>query len=229
MSTIAENSPFHAGEQDVQSRLGVRDKIEEIGQRFIRDHLPEQHAEFYRQLPMLVVGSVDKGGRPWASVLVGRHGFIETPDERQLRLNTRPIYGDPVGDNLVTGAPLGVLGIQYDVRRRNRLSARVEAADDSGITLSVVQTFGNCPQYIQSREPILLPEIDSLGDERPTTTASVLNQRAREIIAGADHFYIATSYDENPAIVHGFLPGVSGTTNTIQVLDLKEFLGSILA
>ena len=25
-------------------------------------------------------------------------------------------------------------------------------------------------------------------------------------------------------IVHGFLPGVSGTTNTIQVLDVKEFL-----
>lgn len=27
-------------------------------------------------------------------------------------------------------------------------------------------------------------------------------------------------------IVHGFLPGVSGTTNTIQVLDLKEYIGS---
>ena len=25
-------------------------------------------------------------------------------------------------------------------------------------------------------------------------------------------------------IVHGFLPGVSGTTNTIQVLDLREYL-----
>ena len=27
-------------------------------------------------------------------------------------------------------------------------------------------------------------------------------------------------------IVHGFLPGVSGTTNTIQVLDLQEYLAS---
>jgi hypothetical protein len=25
-------------------------------------------------------------------------------------------------------------------------------------------------------------------------------------------------------IVHGFLPGVSGTTNTIVVLDMKEYL-----
>ncbi|PKB63914.1 MAG: pyruvate kinase [SAR202 cluster bacterium Io17-Chloro-G2] len=35
--------------------------------------------------------------------------------------------------------------------------------------------------------------------------------------------------DDVVTIVHGFLPGVSGTTNTIQVLDLKEFLGSGLA
>lgn len=26
------------------------------------------------------------------------------------------------------------------------------------------------------------------------------------------------------AIIHGFLPGVSGTTNTIQILDLREYL-----
>ena len=55
-------SPFHEGEREIQSRLGVRDKVEEIGQRFIRDYLPEQHAEFYKQLPMLVVGSVDLVG-----------------------------------------------------------------------------------------------------------------------------------------------------------------------
>ena len=34
------------------------------------------------------------------------------------------------------------------------------------------------------------------------------------------------SEDDVVTIVHGFLPGVSGTTNTIQVLDLREFLGS---
>ena len=32
------------------------------------------------------------------------------------------------------------------------------------------------------------------------------------------------SPDDSVTIVHGFLPGVSGTTNTIQVLDLREYL-----
>lgn len=29
--------------------------------------------------------------------------------------------------------------------------------------------------------------------------------------------------DDVVTIVHGFMPGVSGTTNTIQVLDLQEY------
>ena len=35
--------------------------------------------------------------------------------------------------------------------------------------------------------------------------------------------------DDVVTIVHGFTPGVSGTTNTIQVLDLKEYLSSASA
>ena len=68
---MASVSPFHPGEQEIQARLGMRDEIEDIGQRFIRDHLPEQHQEFYANLPYLVVGSVDDAGRPWASLLAG--------------------------------------------------------------------------------------------------------------------------------------------------------------
>jgi len=48
------------------------------------------------------------------------------------------------------------------------------------------------------------------------------------LIQGALDSNLVTE-DDVVTIVHGFLPGVSGTTNTIQVLDLKEFLGSILA
>lgn len=83
MSKQTNKSPFHQGEQEVQTRLGVRDKIEEIGQRFIRCYLPDQHRKIYEQLPYLFIGSVDKEGRPWASVLVGRPGFIK---------HTRPAY-----------------------------------------------------------------------------------------------------------------------------------------
>ncbi len=71
MASIAP-SPFHLGEQEIQSRLGVREQIENVGQRFIRDHLPGEHRQFYPQLPLILVGSIDKAGRPTRTEAQGR-------------------------------------------------------------------------------------------------------------------------------------------------------------
>ena len=58
---------------------------------------------------------------------------------------------DPVKDGLALGAPVGVLGIEPSTRRRNRISDRVSTVDEHGFTVEVVQSYGNCPQYNQSR------------------------------------------------------------------------------
>ena len=39
----AESSPFHAGEQQVQERLGVRDEIEPWARTVVRGYLPDEH------------------------------------------------------------------------------------------------------------------------------------------------------------------------------------------
>ena len=70
---------FHAGEKTMQTRVGKREVIERMGRRMIRSYLPEQHRQFYTQLPFLVVGSVDDEGWPWASLLCGQPGFIHSP------------------------------------------------------------------------------------------------------------------------------------------------------
>ncbi len=36
-----DGSPFHKGEQDIQSRLGVRDKMERFGKHVIKDFMPD--------------------------------------------------------------------------------------------------------------------------------------------------------------------------------------------
>ena len=204
MSAHPPASPFHQGERDVQTRLGVRDRVEEIGQRFIRSYLPQQHREFYQQLPYLFIGSVDALGRPWASVVVGRLGFIQSPDAHRLHIAAPRINGDPLHTNIMPGSPVGVLGIQYETRRRNRLTAKVEAVERQALILKVDQTFGNCPQYIQAREPALLPGVDTVGEPRSKTSFPVLNDRAMQIIRRADNFYIATHYsDGGDDVTHG--------------------------
>lgn len=189
-------SPFHPGEQKIQTRLGVREQIENVGQRFIRDHLTGEHRQFLAQLPLLLAGSIDASGRPWASVLVGRPGFLKSPDPRTLDIHTPLLFGDPLNENLTQDSQLGMLGIEFATRRRNRLNGEVALIKEGLIRIKMSQTFGNCPQFIQAREYEFSAAIDDIGDARPVKRMGSLNSRAREIISQADHFFIATHYSD---------------------------------
>jgi ferredoxin-NADP reductase/predicted pyridoxine 5'-phosphate oxidase superfamily flavin-nucleotide-binding protein len=189
------DSPFHRGEQTIQSRVGVRDRVEEIGRRFIRDHMPEEHRAFYGQLPFIVLGSVDDGGRPWASVLTGDPGFIESHDEHHLRIGAIPLPDDPAAGNLAPGSHAGLLGIQFHDRRRNRMNGRVVERGRSGIVIEVDQSFGNCPMYIQARDtrPVAGAPRDEAG--RSSRFGS-LDEATQSLVRAADSFFIASQFAE---------------------------------
>lgn len=199
MNESEDASPFHAGEREIQERLGVAAQIGQFGRRAIRDHLTGQHREFFPQLNHLLVGSIDPGARPWASLLTGRDGFVRVPDQSTLSIHSPRIYGDPLQTYLQPGAPVGVLGIQYETRRRNRVTGTVRCVSGESITIDVKQTFGNCPRYIQSREHKLLPEVDQIGETRPVKRLHRLDNAARSIIERADHFFIASYYSDEAA------------------------------
>ena len=50
---------------------------------------------------------------------------MSSPDSRTLRIDVRPGEGDPIAASLVAGAPVGLLGIQLETRRRNRVNGTV--------------------------------------------------------------------------------------------------------
>ncbi|HEX2114433.1 MAG TPA: pyridoxamine 5'-phosphate oxidase family protein, partial [Alphaproteobacteria bacterium] len=142
---------FHAGERALQARAGSRPRLAEVGPRVIRDYMPDQHRLFFAELPMLFVGSLDAQGRPWASVLTGRPGFVTSPEPRTLVIRAKPAAVDPLAQTLTLGMPIGLLGIQLETRRRNRMNGTVTELYPDRFTATVGQSFGNCPQYIQSR------------------------------------------------------------------------------
>jgi len=188
------NAPFHAGELAVQTRAGVRERVAAAGERLIRDAMPEQHREFFEQLPTLLVGSLDAARRPWASILVGRPGFVHAPDARHLRVGGRPPPDDPLVRQLAVGSPLGLLGLQPHTRRRNRINGTVAAVDADGFTVEVDQSFGNCPQYIQAREPRWLREPATFGAPHDVQRlARRLNDAARSLLERADTLFVATA------------------------------------
>jgi len=176
----------------VQTRVGVRDRIEQIGRRAIRSYMPDEHRELFEKLPMLVVGSLDAVGRPWASVVGAQPGFIESPDARTLRVRSLPAPGDPLIANLAPGAPIALLGIELATRRRNRANGRVTAMEGAGFEVRVEQSFGNCQQYINARKPTVISDGRRIS-RGYATEGSTLSPHAGALIARADTFFIATA------------------------------------
>ena len=145
-------SPWHAGEKRLQEQVGVSERMEVFGQKVIRDYMPDQHRAFYQQLPFIVAGAVDQGGKPWATLLEGPAGFVSSPDPRQLLIDCRPASDDPAASGLAAGGAIGLLGIELHTRRRNRINGLIAQGASGALQVRVEQSFGNCPQYIQLRE-----------------------------------------------------------------------------
>ncbi len=120
----------------------MREAIEPWARKVVRPFLPEEHREFYGQLPFVVAGARDARGRPWATILAGRPGFLTSPDPRTLVSSALPSAGNALAGALAEGADVGLLGIELATRRRNRVNGRIAAVSDAGFTLAVEQSFG---------------------------------------------------------------------------------------
>lgn len=198
------DSPFPEASVEIQERIGVAAELDAIGRRVIRPYMPEQHRAFFQKLPYLLIGSVSSDGQPWASMLVGKPGFISSPSPAELLISSTPLKGDPLAGNLESGAEVGVLGIEPTTRRRNRANGHIVSAEPGQLRIEVSQSFGNCPQYIQSRECqfSLAPSSEVFVSIRST-----LDSDSIQIVRRADTFFVASSHSsaqrENPR-----LPGV---------------------
>ena len=190
------DSPFHRGEKEIQSRLGIQEKMAKVGRKLIRDHMPAEDQKYLAGLPLLIVGTVDAAGRPWASVLAGQAGFVHAIDSRMLRVRARPIYGDPLNKTLVDGADIGSLGLEFDTRRRIRVNGRVGHVSDEGFDIQVAQSFPNCPSYIQARELDLRVTPAGILAKRAVCGGQALNKAQAAMIARSDTFFIASQFRE---------------------------------
>lgn len=194
LDTTKQLTTWHEGETLLQKTVGVADRMAVIGPRVIRDFMPEQHRDFYEQLPFVIAGAVDSRGNAWATVLAGKPGFISSPTPQTLTLEVRRDPRDPASAGLRTGNGVGLLGIELHTRRRNRVNGILRDAGTGALQLVVGESFGNCPQYIQLRSfrYVRDPAAPFSAD---TETATKLDAAARETIAMADTFFVA-SYAE---------------------------------
>ncbi|MDP3355792.1 MAG: pyridoxamine 5'-phosphate oxidase family protein [Polaromonas sp.] len=224
---------FHQGERAVQQRVGVQERMAQVGPRVIRDFMPDQHRAFFAQLPSVIVGTVDGAGQPWASVLAQPIGFIESPDPWHLLLHAQPLRGDPLEGTLADGVPIGLLGIEPHTRRRNRMNGVVQGLTPTGFEVAVSQSFGNCPKYIQAREPVYVGGHHPLKGQ--VFDSAGLDDVARRMVEAADTVFIASAFAGDSAqagqaggvdVSHrGGKPGFV-RVDANGVLTMPDFLGN---
>ncbi|HJR21439.1 MAG TPA: pyridoxamine 5'-phosphate oxidase family protein [Dongiaceae bacterium] len=196
MSDIAEApSPWHAGELAMQRSAGSAEKLATRGHLLLRDHLIDQHRQFYPLLPFIVAGAVDRGGDAWATISAGQPGFLQSPDPHHLSIAAARDPNDPTDAGLNDGDAVGLLGIELHTRRRNRLNGLVRRADAEAFDVQVQQSFGNCPQYIQLRDFEFVRD-PALPTEAVPRELPRLDDRACAMIAGADTFFVASYVDD---------------------------------
>ncbi|HJV03605.1 MAG TPA: pyridoxamine 5'-phosphate oxidase family protein [Burkholderiaceae bacterium] len=175
------NGPFHPGELRAQQLAG---KGSSGGA--IRDYMPDQHREFFALLPFLLVATVDGDGWPQATVLSGAPGFVHSPDPATLRV-AAPLAAP-------AGARIGVLGLDFGTRRRNRANGVIAQVDGAGFTIAVGESFGNCPKYIRLRDVAPAAEEGAVPGAAPAAASFAgLNQEARRMVAAADTLFVATT------------------------------------
>ena len=172
---------FHEDELAAQSLAG-----QGAGRAAIRPFMPDQHRAFFALLPQLFTATLDARGWPMASVLTGEKGFIQSPDAATLHIAGHPAADDPAAPGFVTGAEIGLIGLDFTTRRRNRANGRVIAADD-GLTVRIAQSFGNCAQYIQTR--VSAPRAPA---QTRREDLGALDDAARAQIASSDTFFVAS-------------------------------------
>ena len=186
--STSQPSPWHEGELTLQRAVGAVDMMVGVGQRQLaRSWMPDQHREFYAQLPFVVLGAVDRQGDAWATIRTGQPGFMNSPTPERLHISLPPQPDDPAQDGMQQGDAIGMLGIELHTRRRNRMNGNVLRQSDEGIEIAVTQAYGNCPRYINLRQYAFVDE--AAGAVLELTSA---DPQVRRMVTAADSFYVAT-------------------------------------
>jgi len=184
----AKTSPWHEGELTLQRSVGAVDMMVSVGQRQLaRTWMPDQHREFYAQLPFVVLGAVDRQGDVWATLRAGQPGFMNSPDPRTLHINLEPEPNDPAQEGMGEGDAIGMLGIELHTRRRNRMNGVVRRLLAPGLEIAVSQAYGNCPRYINLRQYQFV-DAQAVAPRQLTVSDPLV----RRLVTAADSFYIAT-------------------------------------
>jgi hypothetical protein len=197
---------FHAGELAAQQRTGTREEAERLSPMLDPAELRGGIVAFLADRTFAAITARDADGRLWTSALTGPAGFLEAVTPTTLAIHARLPDGDPL-HGLPAGQQVGLVVVEFALRRRVRVNGTLSAAGDGILAIEVEQAYGNCPQYIHQR--VLAQDDPGRRDPGDVRRDSVLSPSDIGLIRAADTFFLGTTNPErgSDASHRGGAPG----------------------
>jgi uncharacterized protein len=112
---------------------------------------------------------------------------VSSPNAGTLHIAATVTGPDPAAGALRAGQSVGVLGLDFSTRRRNRANGVIAHADATGFTIAVAESFGNCAKYIQTRQVRTAVAEPSRFEEMTSLDADAVS-----LIRSSDTFFVAS-------------------------------------
>nr|KMM65208.1 pyridoxamine 5'-phosphate oxidase family protein [Coccidioides posadasii RMSCC 3488] len=210
---LAESASWHEGEEKMHKlmRVPYEDNPTVL-------NLRPGGGYFVQTSPLMAIGTLDKEGRPWTTVLGGDPGFAgEIAPSIIAARNTVDFKYNPVLEALVdgkndgeivkfedSGRLMAALPIDLENRRRVKLMGRMIAAcvskgdsdrnksEHTGmaqLVFKVTASLGNCPKYINKKHIVPAQPEPTLISNSPQ-----LPQGAIDLLNRADTLFLSTTH-----------------------------------
>ncbi|XWK89369.1 MAG: pyridoxamine 5'-phosphate oxidase family protein [Phormidium sp.] len=216
--------PFHSGEITVQTRAGVREDAERIGEVICNTVKPAA-LSFLSTQQIAIASTIASKDTIWASLLTGSPGFIQVLNDQTIQIDYTSNFTDILQKNLDGNTEIGLLIIDLSNRKRLRLNGKKKMCQSEMFQVEIQQAFFNCPKYIQTRylETSVIAELPPPEIHQRNT----LNSADETWINQADTFFIATANSTQGADAshRGGYPGFVQIINS-QTLLFPDYAGN---
>jgi uncharacterized protein len=187
---------FHEGELAVQRQAGAGERAARLSGMLAPPDLTGVPALFLARRDLAVLTAEDADGLLWTVPLIGPPGFLEVVDATTLDVLAVPASAGPLAGGPERGAAVGMVALDFALRRRFRVNGTVVATDPTGFAVQAGQAFGNCPQYIQQRDVVAGAAAKGVAGASAEGAAGAAHERLdaadAALVAGADTFFLGT-------------------------------------
>jgi uncharacterized protein len=151
---------YHDGNRRLQDRFDTQRLADRLDDRTVRDHLDDDDRAFIEARDMFFLATADEDGKPQCSYKGGEPGFVRVLDERTIAFSSYDGNGMFLSaGNMLVNPHVGLLFVDFEVRKRLRLNGIASIADDDPlladhpeaqmvVRVRATEVFPNCPRYI---------------------------------------------------------------------------------